>query len=313
MRLLRSIGSKLRRFILGRITNLGIPVWYWKRSSRQNLGDVCGFLLAERLCERPCYYEPLKTGRPTFVLIGSVLSSKIHKNCTIWGAGFIGPDESLSSGLRVVATRGPLSLQRLRQLGYTDSIAIGDPALLLPLVFPKEHITPEYDLGIVPHYVDKTSFAERFNGPSSTRQASHIVIEIETDNLERFIDTLLSCRFIVSSSLHGVIIAHAFGIPAVWVRFSHDVVGGNFKFHDYFLSVGIQTYDGMDLTKGKITLPALMDLRDIYHDQMIIKKFDPLPLIQSCPFISEKIMHLLLRKKNLNDYFRSRENFSFNA
>jgi len=309
MRLLRSIGIKLRRFLLGRITNFGMPVWYWKRSSRQNLGDVCGFLLAERLSARPCYYEPLKTGRPTFVLIGSVLSPKLHKNCTIWGAGFIGPDESIPSGLRVVATRGPLSLQRLRQLGYTDSIAIGDPALLIPLIFPNVQLTAEYDVGIIPHYVDKTSFAERFNGRSSTRQESHMVIEIETDNLGKFIESLLRCRFIVSSSLHGVIIAHAFGIPAVWVRFSDEVVGGSFKFHDYFLSVGIQVYDGVDLTNGQITLPSLMNLRDIHQDQMNIRKFDPVPLIKACPFISEKVMSLLLRKKNLSHFFRSRENF----
>jgi len=35
-------------------------------------------------------------------------------------------------------------------------------------------------------------------------------------------------------------VAHAYGIPAVWVKFSNKLFGDNIKFYDYFASVGIK-------------------------------------------------------------------------
>jgi hypothetical protein len=51
---------------------------------------------------------------------------------------------------------------------------------------------------------------------------------------------LTSCRRIISSSLHGIIFAHAFDIPAAWVKISPRVIGDGFKFFDYYSSIGFQ-------------------------------------------------------------------------
>jgi len=48
---------------------------------------------------------------------------------------------------------------------------------------------------------------------------------------------IASCRKIVSSSLHGIIAAHAYGIPAAWVEFSNQLAGDGIKFADHFASV----------------------------------------------------------------------------
>ena len=52
-----------------------------------------------------------------------------------------------------------------------------------------------------------------------------------------FIDDICSCEAIVSSSLHGIIIADAYEIPNVWISLDENHPDDNFKFKDYYLSV----------------------------------------------------------------------------
>src|SRR5690606_5762303 len=43
-----------------------------------------------------------------------------------------------------------------------------------------------------------------------------------------------SCRLVLSESLHGLIAADAFEIPNIWVVPNPEMIGGTFKFNDYF-------------------------------------------------------------------------------
>ena len=52
-----------------------------------------------------------------------------------------------------------------------------------------------------------------------------------------FIDDICSFEAIVSSSLHGIIIADAYEIPNVWISLDENHPDDNFKFKDYYLSV----------------------------------------------------------------------------
>ena len=51
---------------------------------------------------------------------------------------------------------------------------------------------------------------------------------------------------IFSTSLHGLIISHAYGIPAIWIKAGNIGTDG-FKFKDYFSSVNIPYYSPIKL------------------------------------------------------------------
>jgi pyruvyltransferase len=60
-----------------------------------------------------------------------------------------------------------------------------------------------------------------------------------TQDVETFIDEILECEFIASSSLHGLIASDSYGIPNVRLKISDQIIGGDFKFEDYYEGVSI--------------------------------------------------------------------------
>jgi pyruvyltransferase len=109
----------------------------------------------------------------------------------------------------------------------------GDPALLLPLFYKPSSLKKTHALGVVPHYVDKTQ-------PSLLHFQSVpdvLVIDIQ-GGIDKVVDQIVGCERIVSSSLHGLIIADAYKIPSKWIKLSEKLNGSEFKFFDYFGSVG---------------------------------------------------------------------------
>jgi len=204
---------------------------------RNNFGDILNPIIAnffgsekvKRISKRKCrkfthYY-----------MIGSILQ-RSTRNSIIWGSGFISAD-SICDELpkKVLAVRGPLTREKLIELGVDCPKIFGDPALLLPEVYTGNDKTPNYKLGVIPHYHDKNNslLKSRFsNNPAIN------IIDVQNKNPLKVVDEMLKCEKIISSSLHGIIIADAYKIPSVWVEFSDKVFGSGFKFRDYFESVG---------------------------------------------------------------------------
>jgi hypothetical protein len=52
------------------------------------------------------------------------------------------------------------------------------------------------------------------------------------------VEAITACHAILSSSLHGLIVAEAYGVPAAWMTITDKVKGGGFKFCDYYLATG---------------------------------------------------------------------------
>jgi pyruvyltransferase len=147
---------------------------------------------------------------------------------------------------RIKAVRGKLTKDALDKMGLDCPEVYGDPALLLPMVYnPK--IEKKHKIGIVPHYVDKGHAILK----ALIQEEGALFIDIEAGkNWKKFIRQVKSCDMILSSSLHGIIVAEAYGIQNAWVRFSDNVLGDGYKFRDYYSSVHKEHVEPLDLNEG---------------------------------------------------------------
>lgn len=143
----------------------------------------------------------------------------------IWGSGLLRDAPVALPNARILAVRGRLTADRL---GAPDATVLGDPGLLVS-TFMKRPRT-RWRLGIVPHHMhenDPIWEAIRTQAPNQTR-----VIDVRRGPTA-VLGEIAACDFVLSTSLHGLITADAFGIPAVWARREPDLWGGRFKFLDY--------------------------------------------------------------------------------
>lgn len=216
-----------------------------------NVGDAVGARIIENIVRRGVrIIGEASSPFPNIIGIGSI-AHWADRNSTLWGCGLISDRIQLSeTPARVLALRGYLTHDILSARGIRCGNVIADPGLLLPdLIAPS---TPRFDVGIVPHYVDRDSvFVER------CRQEGIPVIDVFASP-EEYVDLLTSCRRILSSSLHGIIFAHAYGIKAAWVRISDNVYGDGFKFRDYYSSLGIRPSDIPMTVPGQDTMDEMI-------------------------------------------------------
>lgn len=168
-----------------------------------------------------------------FVLgIGSIVRMSNNRT-SIWGSGFMNHTERCKGGT-LFAVRGRLTSEKLIREGFPKCDVFGDPALLLPLCIPPSK--KKVKIAIIPHFKEVDYFIEKYG-------SRYHVIDLRTKDVYSVTREITSCEYILSTSLHGLIVAHAYGIPALWIKKGYIDTDG-FKFHDYFSSVGISFYDG---------------------------------------------------------------------
>ena len=175
-------------------------------------------------------------GRDEFYLIGSILDGINSGRAVVCGAGFQNRDAIVRRTPRkIIATRGPLSQAVFRRHRIDCPSMFCDPAIVLPNIYPNIY-QKKWDVGIIPHYVD----ARIVSGLKiNSRGLSYKIIDI-LDDVESVVADICSSRSILSSSLHGIIVAHAYDVPAAWIELSSKVIGGSFKFEDYYESFGVK-------------------------------------------------------------------------
>ena len=254
---------------------INFPIHFYRNKNFFNLGDELAPYILKKLLKYNLIKVNPSLNKNAFFSVGSIIHDARYKTQVIWGSGLISLLAKPKVLPKILAIRGPLSLQ---VLNLDTNVALGDPALLVPDLFTPKIETKKYKLGIIPHYVDYENFLQRFDNQN---EKSFLIMDIKSREVEKFISLLCQCEFVISSSLHGLILAHAYGIPAVWVEFSKRVIGSGFKFVDYLLSVSIETYAPKKFPEAKIYFEELIKLKKTYEGKLYIKNFNKANLYSS--------------------------------
>ena len=217
---------------------------YWWSMVKHNKGDLENFgdFLTKYIVTKisgvsPVFIDPkefLSKFFNHYLMVGSIIRLGNNKSI-IWGSGIMSINEEINVG-KVLAVRGPRTSKRLTELGYPKILTYGDPAILLPLLYvPKlENI---YEFGIVSHYVDYDEIKKILIKNNVNITLRHI--NLLTNSVEKTIEEIHMCKKIISTSLHGIIVANAYQIPTLWWKFSNNLGGDDIKFLDYFESVNL--------------------------------------------------------------------------
>lgn len=217
-----------------------------------------------------------ETPEDHIMMCGSILRFA-NENSIIWGAGFMHKQSTMMGAPKEIhAVRGPLTAKRLEELGIEVKVPYGDPSMLIRKLELKSRIwvavrypNPAYKYGVIAHYIDK-------------KRAEHWpddILKIDIgDTPRKMVETVCKCEKIISSSLHGLILADMFDIPALWVKMSDNLAGDDMKFHDYFASIGRKDVEYFDLRGGYHE-----EVKNAFKDYKVNIDLDA--LYEACPLV----------------------------
>lgn len=245
------------RFMLFNVSNFAkknrVNLDYWLESD--NLGDTLTPVIVNHLLARK-KIDPNKkvNGIKHLFAVGSVITAGIQDG-TIWGSGVLNARLGYrlkGRKLDIRSVRGPFTRTYLADYGFEAPAVYGDPAIFMPEIYtPSEKIEVKYKYGIVMHKDQVIPVEDRDDV---------LVIDICTADYKDFVCKLLSCEKIISSSLHGIILAESYGVPAILLKPKVDFL----KYDDWYYSTKRYEYpvaktieEGMKMTP--LALPKNLD------------------------------------------------------
>lgn len=209
------------------------------------------------------------------------ISYKFLGEVHIWGTGFLRENINESYFYRKStvfhAVRGELSKSKVEKiLKRKLNIPTGDPGLLASYLI-KEKIEKKYALGIIPHFREQDNRV--FDQIRKLNRNSKI-IDLKEDPIE-VVKQIAQCEVVISSSLHGLIVADSFDIPNQHFIVSDKLKGDGFKFRDYYSSYHLE-HKPVDIKNSSIpTINNIIDSYEITRQMVEDKKKD---IINSFPF-----------------------------
>ncbi|HEY4615221.1 MAG TPA: polysaccharide pyruvyl transferase family protein [Citricoccus sp.] len=225
-------------------------LWWRKTPYPGSFDDVLTPWLVEWVSGRP----PVFGRRNDSLLAGGSFAPFATGRSMVWGTGIPRRGEALAADARYLAVRGPLSREAVIASGGACPEVYGDPALLLPR-FVEGHTGPaRHEVGFVRHVTQE-----------NLRLTLQDVADIRLAGVgERFLRDVVrqitSCARIISTSLTGLVVAHAYGVPARWavIADGSEAIGGDgTDVEDYFRSVGLPVQEPLVLRRDTPITPAL--------------------------------------------------------
>ncbi len=227
-----------------------------------NLGDYLSKVIVEFMCKsRGVSIDKYIRGRQHLYAIGSILLMG-YQNCTVWGTGLPFVPSALRGimhrkplrKLDIRCVRGPLTADILNAWGHNCPKIYGDPAVLMPIIYTPTAKENKKELLYIPHYQHEDQ-VEKLGINTN-------VVSMRTSDYKTVIDEICSAKRVISSSLHGIILAESYGIPAVFLNTWQKRY--LFKFEDWYLSTGrtpdysVTTFD--EAIKAEVNIPKNIQL-----------------------------------------------------
>lgn len=210
-----------------------LKLHWWK--AEPNFGDAINPLIVGHVAGR--VVEHAGPQKADLFAIGSMMQvvKRTHKEprkngtkLCVWGTGLLNPvfGHDFLGNIDVSLLRGPVTAALLK----LEHKCFGDPGLLINAALPFEGRRTDR-IGIVPHYTlmdDPALLAFVASDPA------YLLIDPRDDAADVCL-SIAACAHVFASSLHGLIMADAYGVPNTWI----EPTGQSWlKYHDYAASVG---------------------------------------------------------------------------
>lgn len=158
----------------------------------------------------------------------------------------------------VRAVRGPITKLLLESAGYDCPDIYGDPAILMPLIYEPNCVEKKYRTSLILHLSQ--------HGSKDRDDKEHHLIDVKTNDYKKFINEIVASEVVISSSLHGIILAESYGVPAIFLK--KGIESETMKFFDWYYSterfdivIANSINDAMKMTPMK--LPELKLQREV--------------------------------------------------
>jgi hypothetical protein len=208
-----------------------IKMYWW--GEKYNFGDYLNPLLAKQLFGVSVAHEPDPL-KAEVIGIGSMWDGDVigeqhklpEKGVHVWGTGFYGGESSIHEGRLIPhLVRGHHTASRFP--GYDG--AVGDAGLLSSRIL---EVMPgkKYKTGILCHWSERGSAAV---ASAVERLEDSVLIDVQQHPRE-VIGQIALCTEVLSSSLHGLVVADSLEVPNLRVRFTDSVGVEEAKFADYY-------------------------------------------------------------------------------
>jgi hypothetical protein len=248
-----------------------------------NVGDkLTPWLIKKITGQYPIYIEPQKYDGPQMLGPGSILNWNYIKNekLIVWGSGIANMGDTIEkSDFRLV--RGPICTTKIKTL-YGLEIPFGDPGLIVSH-FSNDSVSITHEVGVIPHYIDQYLILKKIE------QENILFINVLA-GVEEFTESIRRCKFIFSSSLHGLIFCDSYNIPNAWIKLSNNILGDDTKFLDYLSSVGREC-SFLDCREDKFPFNKVKMYTDIYNCSNCKTKINVLKetIWRTCPFSTKEL------------------------
>lgn len=232
-----------------------------------NIGDTLSPIIVEwMLKKKGLSLDSSISGFKHLMAVGSVIG-RGRFDTVLWGTGIL--SDSVWHALKVQrlygrkydirAVRGPRTAQALRKYGYDCPDVYGDPAVLMPLIYKGDK--SELNSGkvcLIPHHKSIDSFRKLY-------AEEYEIIDTNTSDYRAFVNNILGSSLVVSSSLHGIILAESYGVPAIFFEEGEYIPRQRIKFFDWYESTNRYDIPIAHSVNEALSLipPAIPDLTTI--------------------------------------------------